>query len=61
MFARYGRDPHALDGVGTVVVGSNLGLSRERRLHTGLCLDDLEADVRSSPRSPHWGRTTSKR
>lgn len=47
MFARYGRDPHALDGVGTVVVGSNLGLSRERRLHTGLCLDDLEADVRS--------------
>ncbi|MEU8729561.1 polyketide synthase [Streptomyces tendae] len=47
LFARYGRDPRSLEGVGTVVVGSNLGLSRERRLHTGLCLDDLEADVRS--------------
>ncbi|WP_419184446.1 polyketide synthase [Streptomyces coelicoflavus] len=47
MFARHGRPPHALEGVGTVVVGSNLGLSGERRLHTGLCLDDLEADVRS--------------
>ncbi|MFE5602560.1 polyketide synthase [Streptomyces coelicoflavus] len=47
MFARHGRPPHTLEGVGTVVVGSNLGLSRERRLHTGLCLDDLEADVRS--------------
>ncbi|MGW7339551.1 beta-ketoacyl [acyl carrier protein] synthase domain-containing protein [Streptomyces sp. NPDC054808] len=47
MFARHGRPPHSLKGVGTVAVGSNLGLSRERRLHTGLCLDDLEADVRS--------------
>ncbi|WP_133890181.1 polyketide synthase [Streptomyces sp. BK208] len=47
MFARYGRPPHTLRGVGTVAVGSNLGLSRERGLHTGLCLDDLEADVRS--------------
>ncbi|MFC9466695.1 beta-ketoacyl [acyl carrier protein] synthase domain-containing protein [Streptomyces coelicoflavus] len=47
MFARHGRPPHTLEGVGTVVVGSNLGLSRERRLHTGLCLGDLEADVRS--------------
>ncbi|WP_455711405.1 beta-ketoacyl [acyl carrier protein] synthase domain-containing protein [Streptomyces coelicoflavus] len=47
MFARHGRPTHTLGGVGTVVVGSNLGLSRERRLHTGLCLDDLEADVRS--------------
>ncbi|NHI06631.1 polyketide synthase RedX [Streptomyces sp. KO7888] len=47
MFARHGRPPHTLGGVGAVVVGSNLGLSRERRLHTGLCLDDLEADVRS--------------
>ncbi|WP_280524561.1 polyketide synthase [Streptomyces coelicoflavus] len=47
MFARHGRPSHTLEGVGTVVVGSNLGLSRERRLHTGLCLDDLEADVRS--------------
>ncbi|MEU9067623.1 polyketide synthase [Streptomyces sp. NPDC048109] len=46
MFARHGRPPHSLKGVGTVAVGSNLGLSRERRLHTGLCLDDLEADVR---------------
>ncbi|MFE2461674.1 polyketide synthase [Streptomyces sp. NPDC059402] len=47
MFARHGRPPNSLKGVGTVAVGSNLGLSRERRLHTGLCLDDLEADVRS--------------
>ncbi|MEW1999020.1 polyketide synthase [Streptomyces coelicoflavus] len=47
MFARHGRPTHTLEGVGAVVVGSNLGLSRERRLHTGLCLDDLEADVRS--------------
>nr|WP_256109095.1 polyketide synthase [Streptomyces coelicoflavus] len=47
MFARHGRPPHSLKGVGTVAVGSNLGLSRERRLHTGLCLDELEADVRS--------------
>ncbi|MET7812353.1 polyketide synthase [Streptomyces sp. NPDC005395] len=47
MFARHGRPPHSLKGVGTVAVGSNLGLARERRLHTGLCLDDLEADVRS--------------
>ncbi|MFG2681657.1 polyketide synthase [Streptomyces sp. NPDC048392] len=47
MFARYGRSPRSLQGVGTVAVGSNLGLSLERRLHTGLCIEDLEADVRS--------------
>ncbi|MFB7657284.1 MULTISPECIES: polyketide synthase [unclassified Streptomyces] len=47
MFARYGKPSRSLAGVGTVAVGSNLGLSRERRLHNGLCLDDLEADVRS--------------
>lgn len=46
LFAGPGRRPATLTGTGLVAVGSNLGLSRERRVNARLCLDEYEAEVR---------------
>ncbi|OEV02431.1 polyketide synthase [Streptomyces oceani] len=48
MFTRRGTAAGPLTGPGVVAVGSNLGLTRERRLNAGLCRDTLEATVRET-------------
>lgn len=48
MFTRRAPAPDSLRGTGLVAVGSNLGLTRERRLNAGLCRDELEAAVRET-------------
>lgn len=49
VFARRGQGPGTLGGQGVIAVGTNLGLTRERQLNAGLCIDELEAVARALP------------
>ncbi|EST35940.1 hypothetical protein N566_17000 [Streptomycetaceae bacterium MP113-05] len=48
MFTRHRPEPGPLPGQGVVAVGSNLGLTRERRLNTELCIEEFEVAVRET-------------